>query len=274
MSKIFKGIGLLGLVIFSFFYTNKTVSVIKEQDELMIKIKENSNKYNINVIESKIDNDTIVPGINGKRVNINKSYENMKKIGIYNPNYLVYDIIYPKNKLKDNRNKYIISGNKKNNVSLLFIVNDVNNLDKTIKILNKYNIKSDFFITNDFINKNKYLFNYLKDNKFNLNYYGDYLDSNFITNNTVIKNNFKNNHFCYLESKNKEYLNTCNLNKNYTIIPNIIIKNNMLSKVKKEIKKGSLISIYINDISELDLTIRYIKSKGYNIVSLNEIFDL
>ena len=41
-----------------------------------------------------------------------------------------------------------------------------------------------------------------------------------------------------------------------------------------EIKNGSLISIYTNDISELSLTIKYIKSKGYNIVKLDEIFDL
>ena len=274
MNKIFKTIGLLGLVIFSFFYTNKTVTVLKENDEIMIKIKENIDKYNIDVKEANIDNDTIIPGINGLKVNINKSYEKMKKMGIYNSKYLVYDVIYPKERLKNNRNKYIISGNNKNNnVSLLFIVNDVNMLDKTIKILNNYKIKSDFFITDSFINKNGYLFNYIKNNGFNLNYYGDYSSSDFITNNTIIKNNFKNNNFCYLENKNKEYLNICTLNKNYTIIPSLIIKNNMLSKVKSNIKKGSLISIYISDISELDLTIKYIKSKGYNIVTLNEIFD-
>ena len=275
MNKLFKSIGLFGLIIFSFFYTNKTVSVLKEQDEIMIKIKENIDKYNIDVIEAKIDNDTIIPGINGKKVNINKSYEKMKKIGIYNSNYLVYDIIYPKNRLKNNRNKYIIGGNnKKNDISLIFIVNDVNNIEKVVKILNNYSIKSDIFITNDFIINNKYLFNYLKENKFNLNYYGDYSSSEFITNNTIIKSNYKTNNFCYLENKNKEYLNICNLNKNYTIIPNLIIKNNMLSNIKKNIRKGYIISIYTNDISELELSIKYIISKGYNIVTLNEIFDL
>lgn len=276
MNKVFKGIGLFGLVLFSFFYTNKTAMVIKEQDSIMIEIKKEQNKYEKKVIESLINGDTIIPGINGLKVNINKSYDNMKKIGIYNSNYLVYDIIKPKDSLKNNKDKYIISGNDKNkNVSILFIVNDIDNMDEIVKILEKENIKSDFFVTNDFINKNKYLINKLKSKGFNINYYGDYKSSDFVVNNTIIKNNLKQkNVYCYLESKNKEYLDICYLNKNYTIIPSIIIKNSMYNKVKKNIKNGSLISIYTNNISELSLTIKYIKSKGYNIVKLDEIFDL
>ena len=276
MDKIFKGIGLLGLVIFSFFYTNKTAMVIMEQDQIMIEIKNQESKYNKDVIESIIKDDTIIPGINGVKVNINKSYNNMKKIGIYNSNYLIYDVIKPKYSLKNNKDKYIVGGNRKNkNVSLLFIVNDIETIDNIIKILEKENIKSDFFITNDFINENGYLVNYFKNNNYSINYYGDYNSSDFIVNNTIIKNNLKQkNIYCYLENKNKEYLNICALNKNYTIIPNIIIKNNMYNKVKKNIVNGSLISIYTSDISELSLTIKYIKSKGYNIVKLDEIFDL
>ncbi len=32
MAKLYKTIALLGLVVFTFFYTDKTVSVLKEQD--------------------------------------------------------------------------------------------------------------------------------------------------------------------------------------------------------------------------------------------------
>ncbi len=274
MKNIFKTIGLFGLVLFSFFYTSKTVSVISEKDELMIKIKENESNYNVKPIESMINDNTIIPGINGKKVNINKSYNNMKKIGIYNPNYLIYDIVYPKERLK--KDKYIISGNNKiNKVSFIFIINDISNIDSIINILKKENIKSDFFITNNFINNNINLTSYLVNNGFSINYYGDYSSSDFIINNTIIKNNLKQkNIYCYLENKNDKYLDICKLNGNYTIIPNIIIKNNMLSKIKKEIKNGSIISIYSNDISELLLTIKYVKSKGYNIVKLDEIFDM
>ena len=274
MKNIFKGIGLFGLVIFSFFYTNQAVSVINEKDEIMVKIKERQNEYNIAPIQSKVDGDSIIPGVNGRKVNINKSYNNMKKIGIYNPNYLIYDVLYPDERLK--KDKYIISGNNKiNNVSLIFIIDDISSIYKIISILKEENIKSDFFITDDFINNNIGLTAYLVSNGFGINYYGDYSSSDFVINNTIIKSNLKQeNVYCYLENKNNKYLDICRLNNNYTIIPNIIIKNNMLSKIKKEIKNGSIISIYSSDIEELLLTIKYVKSKGYNIVKLDEIFDI
>ena len=275
MKKIFSKIGLFGLVLFSFFYTHKTVMVLKENDDIMIKIKENINNYNIYSINSVINGDTIIPGIKGKIVNIDKSYENMKKIGIYNSNYLIYDIDYPKISLKDNKDKYIVSGNtKKKEVSLLFIINDEINTS-LLKILDNENIKADFFITNDFISKNKSLVKYLVKNGHSINYYGDYSKNDFVFNNTIIRNSFKQkNIYCYLEVKNEDYLKSCYLNKNYTIIPNIIIKNNMLNNVKKELKNGSIISIYAGNINDLNMTIKYIKSKGYNIVKLDENFDM
>ena len=274
MKNIFKGIGLFGLVVFSFFYTNQAVSVINEKDEIMVKIKERQNEYNIAPIQSKVDGNSIIPGVNGRKVNINKSYNNMKKIGIYNPNYLIYDVLYPDERLK--KDKYIISGNNKiNNVSLIFIIDDISSIYKIISILKNENIKSDFFVTDDFINNNIGLTGYLVSNGFSINYYGDYSSSDFVINNTIIKSNLKQeNVYCYLENKNNKYLDICMLNNNYTIIPNIIIKNNMLSKIKKEIKNGSIISIYSSNIEELLLTIKYVKSKGYNIVKLDEIFDI
>ena len=276
MKKIFSKIGLFGLVLFSFFYTHKTVTVLKENDDIMIKIKENLNDYNIYSINSVIKGDTIIPGIKGKIVNIDKSYENMKKIGIYNSNYLVYDIDYPKTSLEDNKDKYIISGNtKKKEVSLLFIIDDNKNINPLLKTLDNENIKTDFFVTNDFISKNESLTKYLIKKGHSINYYGDYSKNDFIFNNTIIRNSFKQkNIYCYLETKNKSYLDVCYLNKNYTIIPNIIIKNNMLNNIKKELKNGSVISIYIGNINGLDMAIKYIKSKGYNIVSLDENFDM
>lgn len=276
MKKIFSKIGLFGLVIFSFFYTHKTVTVLKENDDIMIKIKENINNYNIYSINSVINGDTIIPGIKGNIVNIDKSYENMKKIGIYNSNYLIYDIDYPKTSLKDNKDKYIVSGNsKKKEVSLLFIINNDKIMDSLLKILDNENIKADFFITGDFINKNEAISKYLIKNGHSINYYGDYSKSDFIFNNTIIRNSFKQkNIYCYLEDKNKKYLDTCYLNKNYTIIPNIIIKNNMLNSIKKELRNGGIISIYIGNIDELSITIKYIKSRGYDIVKLDKNFDM
>ena len=45
MKKLFEGIGIVSLVCISFLYTEKTVNVVKEYDEIMIAIKE-ENTYN------------------------------------------------------------------------------------------------------------------------------------------------------------------------------------------------------------------------------------
>ena len=40
MKKFFSYFGLFSLLLVSFFYTEKTVNVVKEYDEVMIKLKE------------------------------------------------------------------------------------------------------------------------------------------------------------------------------------------------------------------------------------------
>ena len=111
MKKFFEYLGLITLVCFSFFYTEKTTSVVKELDDIMIKIKEVAPNYNIEVKEAIIKENTIIPGISGKVVDINASYQSMRKLGAFNENYLEYESIKPKELLKNNLDKYIISGN-------------------------------------------------------------------------------------------------------------------------------------------------------------------
>ena len=45
MKKLFQIIGIISLMGFSFFYTEKTVSVVKEYDTIMIDIKNVEKKY-------------------------------------------------------------------------------------------------------------------------------------------------------------------------------------------------------------------------------------
>ena len=77
MKTFFKLTGLLVLFFFSFFYTEKVINVITEQDEIMIKIKENEEKNNIPSTNAIIDKNTITPGLSGKEINIDKSYKEM-----------------------------------------------------------------------------------------------------------------------------------------------------------------------------------------------------
>lgn len=272
MNKLLKYIGLLCLTIFTFFYTDKTASVLINQDELMIKIKEEQYKYEVSKLESIIKDDTIIPGIKGKKVDINKSYNNMKEIGIYNSNYLIYEDVLPKETLDNNKDKYIIKGNKeKRMVTLLFVLDEKDDIYTIIKELKQANIKANLFVNINFFYDNSEILSFLINNGYNINYYGNYNSSEFIWSNSILNKLNQNKNYCYLENKNKDFLNICKLNKYYTVIPNIVIKKDLLINVKKNIENGSLISIDVNDsINELSLVINYIKSKGFNIGNLDE----
>ena len=73
MKSIVKLIGLLVLIGFSFFYTDKVIEVIREEDEIMIKIREEKDNYSVKPKNATISGNTIIPGINGREVNAESS---------------------------------------------------------------------------------------------------------------------------------------------------------------------------------------------------------
>ncbi len=274
MKRLFEIIGLLSLACFSFFITEKTTSVFENVDNIMLQIKENSTNFNIEPIDAIIENDTIIPGIYGRVVNIKKSYKKMKKYGNYNPDMYVYNYIKPNISLNDNIDKYIINGNKKNRyISLIFKVND--KVDSILKIINKYNIKTTFFINSNWFEDNNDLVIELINSGHiigNLSNNLDYSDSAFIWMDTIIKSltNQKQGYCYYTDNINNiEY---CVKYKNYTIKP-IEITNNLLSEVKNNLKNGAILAFDINNklLKELDSIINYINSKGYEIVNIDKL---
>ena len=134
--KLIRMIGLVTLICFTFFYTEKIIEVSVMQDDLMIEIKENVDKYYIEPIEATIDGETIIPGKVGKEIDIDKSYNEMKKIGYYEETLLFFNDIYPEISIYNNYDKYIISGYKYDKkVALVYIIN---NEMKVNKINNNY----------------------------------------------------------------------------------------------------------------------------------------
>ena len=111
MKKMLKIFGLISLICFSFFYTDKVMNVVSDQDPLKIKILELSDKYKIFPNQAVVTDSTIIPGTNGREVDIEKSYKNMIKINVFDENKLVYNRIYPEYRLIDNLDKYVIGGN-------------------------------------------------------------------------------------------------------------------------------------------------------------------
>lgn len=276
MKKYFQIVGILSLACFSFMLTEKTAMMVRNSDTLMQTIKEKEELYKVESVNASVVDDTITPGIGGKKVNDNKSYSNMKRLGKFNENLLIYDYFLPEVTLSKTFDKYVIGGNpRKNMVSLIIKINQNDDIDNLLKITN--DTKINLFIDGTWLEENESkLQNLTTYNIGNLSYSGDYSKSGFIWMNTIInKYSKQKNKYCYQEEKNSEYLKICALQKNYTILPSIIIKDNPLIEVKNNLKSGSIISMSLNDktIKELPLIINYINSKGYNIVNLDDLLS-
>lgn len=269
MKKTFQIIGLISLICFSFFITEKTALVVSEMDEIMILIKENMNDYEINSKDAIVSGNTIIPGINGKVVNIDKSYKNMKANGYYNEDLFIFDYIKPNISIVDNKDKYIIKGpSEKRMISLIFILKENDNIDNILNILKNYKIGVSFAISPDF--ENSELINSVMNNGHNIGIYlneeanYDYLDM------VIKKVNSQANGFCIVREENEEVLKACKDKDNYTIKPVYIEENQILMNVKEKLESGSLLTFNINrELNrELSNIIIYLKSKGYEISTL------
>lgn len=253
--------------------TEKTAMVVSDMDEIMIQIKENYNKYKSESIDAVIEDNTIIPGISAKKVNIKKSYKNMKQNGYYSDKLYIYDYMKPSVSLSDNMDKYIIKGNpNKRMVSLIFKVGVNDDIKNILNIINNYKVNVTFFIDTSWFANNNDLVQFLINSGHNIGILmDDYNNYDYEWMDMVIKkiNNQKNN-FCYNIENNEENLNACKLKKNYTIKPVEISDKSPLLSIKNSLDAGSIFSFKINSQlkKELSTILIYIKSKGYIIENL------
>lgn len=181
------------LFIFSVFYIKHSIYILKENDKLMKTIKEKQNEYNTLPVNTIITNNTIIPGINGKKVNINKSYNNMKGLNEFRESLLVFDIIKPS--VSNIYNKVIVSGNQ-----------TINEISIITKLNNDYCYTEDLTIKKECIQNNKYTILIHK------------INNNYLTN---VKSILRNGIIIYLDSINSDELNLVTKyikNNNYEIV--------------------------------------------------------
>jgi hypothetical protein len=258
-------------------YTDKVMEVISEKDSLMVEIESKQNNYKIDVIKATIDNDTIIPGINGREIDVKESYKNMRELGVFREDLLIYYTTYPKTLLSNNYDKYIVGGNTaKQKVSLIFSIdyNDSPDIDSLKNILNKYNLKVNVFADINYLNSN---IDKLINSNIEIYNYGE--KANYTYENIVLAKNLiksKTNKipsFCLTSIKREDTMNICSSNKMWTIIPSIRGENTPYVNIKNSLKSGSLISLDINNITikELPSIIDFIKGKGLSIVYLSEL---
>ena len=280
LKKYISYLGVLVLACFSFYYTDRAVDIVKRNDPIMKDIVANSEKFYIDPVSAIINHDEIIIGMNGKKVNIDKSYQNMKKINSYNESMLVFDEVIPNVSIDSNYDKYIVNGNINfSRVALVFKIDDISYVDVINNILLNKNAVATFFVDGSVVENNmdKILELVSNGNEIeNLGYDGAYTLNKFgWTNNMISSLTNKDTKFCYTDYKNSNILDLCSSYKMHTIKPTISISNYPFSTVKKGLGNGSIISFNLNDttVKELATIISYIKQKGYDLVTLEQLIN-
>ncbi len=276
MKKLYQVLIVIGLSLISFFYTEKVIDFIRDKDPIMKDIKKYDEENRVDAVNAVINKNKITPGIAGKKVNYDKSFQKMKKYGTYNESLTVFEEVEPAISIDDYYDKYISAGSGINNdVSLVFEVTLHDNISNIIDILKTNNTTATFFVDGLWLENNKSLvtemaslgheieiLNY--DNKYQELYFSSSL--NLVNSITNIKPKY-----CYARYDSKEVLELCEKLKLHTIIPTILTGNYPYNDVVKKLNKGSIIGFSINSSSEIELPtiINYIKQKGYTINTLD-----
>lgn len=279
MKKIISYIGILVLSMFSFYYTDKALEIVKSNDPIMKSILANKDKFLVNPVSASIDNDEIVPGINGMEINVDSSYREMKKYNSYNEDKYVFKELSPLLSFTNQYDKYIVGGNEiKNQLALVFKIVDISYMEDINNILIDKNVSGTFFIDGAVVENNiSYILKLLDNNEIeNLGYNLEYSNDKIIyTNNMIESITRKSPKYCYTDYKNDNIINLCSKNNMYTIKPSISVLNYPFSTVKNNAKSGNIISFNVNSevIKELPSIISYLCQKGYKLVTLDELIS-
>jgi len=253
MKNLFKYIGIISVLLFSFYYTEKMSNVVINNSSLVMQINNSVDKYNTLPVNAIVDNNYIIPGINGSNVNVIKSYNKMKSLEVFNETYLVYDKVVPKVSLENNKDKIIKNGNRmKNSVSILV----ENNVD-VIEYSKNKNIQITRLIDYDSYDK------YAKYEQINNDF------NNYKKVEKLLNNNNLNKNICIINSSNLDF---CKENKKYLVDKTIELNNYNLSNIKNNIQSGYI--IYVNDfvnITDYKILIKQIYYQDLDIISLSAL---
>lgn len=256
MKKYGKYILFSLLVLLSFYTTNKTANLVRNQDPILKEIRNISLEKKEDFVNAVIEDDYIIPGMYGSVVDELKSLAKMKEQDVFNNLYLVSQPIKPDISLSDNLDKIIIKGNsKKQQVS--FVIDE--NTSKKIKdYLVKNSIKASLLITKDNFSKDSYFEQINNDFK------------NYKELDKTLKKNKINTNICVLDNNNSN-LKFCKSKRKYLVKPGMFLDNANIIEIKTKLDSGSI--IYIKDATYLDCLVEYIKSKDLKIVPLSQLIS-
>ena len=277
MKRVYPVILSCLLIAFSFYYTNKVAGIVRGKDPIMQSIKEEKANYEKKAINANVSGDNIIPGKNGKKVNIEASFQKMSRYGKYNDSLYVFDEVEPEVSINTYFDKYVESGREDSkDVALVFDILRFDNMDDVLSLLESNNVTATFFVDGLFMENNRSLLENVSKKGYEielLSYNGGYdkiyFESSLHVLNDITKDRPK---YCVAHYDKKEVLDICNSLSLHTVIPSIDTSNNSFSVVKNKLRGGSIIGLS-NSMVNLNTIINYIKQKGYNLVRLDTLLQ-
>ena len=269
---------IIGIIIISisFYLTNTNLNKLMENDPIMKEIKKKEEKYEIKSIDAEIIGNTIISGKKGRKVDEKKSYSKMKKYGTYNEALTEVKSIKPVISIEDNYDKYIIKGNEeKRQISIVFPINEKEQLESLISILKSKNTIATFFIDGTLLERSALIIKNNPEFEYEiLNYQNTYKESLLKTSMSYLETiTKKRSSFCYTQKDNDKLLEFCKKSSLHTIKPTLSIKKELYKTIKQKISNAMIISITDNKYTEkeLPMIIDYIEKKNFSIVLLEEL---
>lgn len=253
MKNFFKVIGLLGVSILSFYYTEKVALYVKENNPIYIDLEDLSDsKYVLSEDSVLVDDIYIIPGLNGKKLNIDASFKNVKN-GEIRDDLLIFSQVEPKISLADNMDKIIIRGDeKKNSVAIIFEeINDVSEHAIT------KNYQIDLLISEEKYNPNYEMINDAKNEEVYSN-----IDK-YLTKNKL------NMNLCLVSDKESS-----NCQGKFLVKPSLILNHSNISANLSKISSGEILFISKTlTLDEFKLVLSQIKYKNLQVVRLSSLIS-
>ena len=278
--KVLEALLVIIALLFSFYYTEKAVVILESNDPIMKKIKENVEDKEKDAINAKITGNTLIPGYNGLKINLEESFKKMKNYGNYNETLLVFDEVTPTISIDDYYDKYISSGNGiTTDIALIFTIEDGTYLEKLINIIDSTSISTTLFVDGTVLENNITTFSNLDKEKYELELlsYDNTYDGMLFKNSLYKLETISNKHpkYCYASYDNEEILNLCNSLSMHTIIPTLKLEENIYASIKGNLRNGSIIYVKLSDsnLSSLNILINYIKQRGFTLVTLDTLLN-
>lgn len=276
--KFFSYMGVFALICFSFYYTESAVNIVKRNDPIMQEIVNVSSNYEEEAVDAILIDNNIIPGINGIKVDIDKSYEKMKKYGAFNSGLLVFEEVVPTISVTNTYDKFITSGNSvKQSVSLLIKLENTIYLDDILEILKNKDVKVTFIVSVDILSNDYDIIEKIYLNGHNIEVLSDnYTKEEVKKINKELKKLIKTkSKYCYMEEENDNIIENCKKNKMHSIVPSIITSNFPYSDIKNQVVSGSIIALSndIGTVRELPSIINYLNQKGYKILLLEDLLN-